>query len=58
MYQIDEHVQIAIERIESFDLPPEKFSQALSEEVRLLVGRELSFQEANLAIQSHAALDY
>ena len=53
MYQLDEQVQEAIERVECFHLLPEQFSRALSEQVRLLAGSDRDIREIDLAIQCH-----
>jgi hypothetical protein len=57
MYQLDEQVQEAIERVDSFHLLPEQFSRALSEQVRLLVGHDRDIHEIDLAIQHHTFAD-
>jgi hypothetical protein len=53
MYQLDEQVQEAIERVDSFNLLPEQFSRALSEQVRLLAGSDQDVREIELAIHHH-----
>ncbi len=60
MYQLDEQVQEAIERVESFHLLPEQFSRALYEQVRLLARHDRDIREIELAFHhhSHAALRF
>ena len=53
MYQLDEQVQVAIERVDSFNLLPEQFSRALSEQVRLLGGHDRDIREIELAIHHY-----
>ena len=58
MLQIDERIQEAIERVDSYQLPPEHFLKAVSDEVQRIVGSDATFQEAVLAVQFHSILRF
>ena len=54
---LDERLQEAIERVEYFDIPLERFPEALTTEVRLLVGVDQEDRDSSLEVLLHGSLN-
>ena len=52
-----EQVQEALERLEHFDIPIERFPEALTTEVHLLVGIDQEYRDFSLEVLLHSSLN-
>ena len=57
-YHFEDCIQLALEQVEAWDLPPEQFSQAVNDQARLMAGIDLDIRDTNLAIRFHATLRF